>query len=329
MGRYFSLSAASLLLASGSAGAQSSTQSALEPAGAEAQQIAILFWVMLSGGAVIWLGMVGLLLHSALVNRRRLAEKSASIIILWGGVVFPSVTLCALLAYALWLMPGLRPFAQASSAALRIEVTGRQFWWEVVYHPPQGPPVTSANEIRLPVGERVELTLKSADVIHSFWIPPLGGKMDMIPGRTNRLSIMATKPGIFRGPCAEYCGTSHALMAFSAVAMAPEAFRSWLAAQAIPAEGAGASGGALFLRHGCGSCHFVAGTDARGLIGPDLSHIGSRATVAAGILPNTEDAVASFIARPDLIKPGSRMPAFDMLPPDDIRAIAAWLRGLR
>ncbi|TKD17395.1 MAG: cytochrome B, partial [Mesorhizobium sp.] len=158
-------------------------------------------------------------LHSALFNRRRLAEKSASRIILWGGVVFPSVMLCVLLAYALWLMPGLRPFAQASSAALRIEITGRQFWWEVVYHPSQGPPVVSANEIRLPVGERVELTLKSADVIHSFWIPPLGGKMDMIPGRTNRLSLKATKPGVFRGPCAEYCGTSHALMAFSAVAM--------------------------------------------------------------------------------------------------------------
>lgn len=325
MGQYFSLSAASLSLASGFAGARS----VLEPAGAEAQQIAILFWIMLSGGAVIWLGVVGVLLRSALFNRRRLAEKSASRIILWGGVVFPSVTLCVLLAYALWLMPGLRPFAQAGAAGLRIEITGRQFWWEVVYRPAQGPPVASANEVRLPVGERVEFTLKSADVIHSFWIPPLGGKMDMIPGRTNRLSLMATKPGIFRGPCAEYCGTSHALMAFSAVAMEPEAFRSWLAAQAIPAEGAGASGGALFLRHGCGSCHFVAGTDARGLIGPDLSHLGSRATVGAGILPNTEDAVARFIARSELIKPGSRMPAFDMLPPDDIRAIAAWLRGLQ
>ncbi|MET3577311.1 cytochrome c oxidase subunit 2 [Mesorhizobium robiniae] len=325
MGPYFSLTAASLLLASGFAG----VPSALEPAGEEAQQIAVLFWVMLSGGAVIWLGVVGLLLHSALFNRRVLNERSASRIILWGGVIFPSVTLCALLAYALWLMPGLRPFAQASSAGLRIEITGKQFWWEIVYHPSQGPPVASANEIRLPVGERVELTLKSADVIHSFWIPPLGGKMDMIPGRTNRLSLMATKPGVFRGPCAEYCGTSHALMAFSAVAMEPDKFRSWLAAQAIPAERAGAGGGALFLRHGCGSCHFVAGTDARGTIGPDLSHLGSRVTVGAGILPNTEDAIARFIARPERIKPGSSMPAFDMLPPDDIRAMAVWLRGLQ
>ncbi|AZO00877.1 cytochrome c oxidase subunit II [Mesorhizobium sp. M9A.F.Ca.ET.002.03.1.2] len=325
MGQYFSLSAASLLLAS-----YAGARSVLEPAGEEAQQIAILFWVMLSSGALIWLGVVALLLHAALFNRHALNERSAGRIILWGGVVFPSVTLCALLAYALWLMPGLRPFTQAmGSTALRIEITGRQFWWEVVYHPSQGPPVASANEIRLPVGERVELTLKSADEIHSFWIPPLGGKMDMIPGRTNRLSLMATKPGVFRGPCTEYCGTSHALMAFSAVAMEPEAFRSWLTAQAIPAESAGASGGALFLRHGCGSCHFVAGTDARGLIGPDLSHVGSRATVGAGILPNTEDAIARFIARPELIKPGSRMPAFDMLPPEDIRAIATWLRGLQ
>jgi len=227
-------------------------------------------------------------------------------------------------------MPGLRPLAQADDpAGMRIEVTGEQFWWRVAYHPADGDgPVLSANEIRLPVGERIEFLLKSTDVIHSFWIPSLGGKMDMIPGRVNRLSLLATKTGTYRGPCAEYCGTSHALMAFTATVMEPEAFRDWLAAKSAPSPGVGSPGRDLFLGNGCGACHRVAGTEANGAVGPDLSHVGSRATVGAGILPNDDEALRSFIAHPHLIKPGSKMPPFGMLPEQDIAGIAAWLKGL-
>lgn len=304
-------------------------QSTLAPGGAEAQAVRTLFLAMAIAGGAIWLGVVGLLAYALLRRKGAVGERKAGRLILLGGVVFPSVTLFGLLAYALWLMPGLRPFARADEPALRVEVTGKQFWWEVVYRSADGRPVVLANEIRLPKGQRVEIALKSADVIHSFWIPSLAGKMDMIPGRTNRLSIEATKAGTYRGPCAEYCGTSHALMALSAVVMEPDAFAGWLEEQSRPAVGVDAPGAGLFLRHGCGACHAVAGTEAHGRVGPDLSHLGGRQTLAAGILPNTEADIARFIAEPDRIKPGSGMPAFAMLPPEELRQIARWLKGLR
>lgn len=284
---------------------------------------------MVIGGAAIWALLLAGLIYAMRPRRRRLSETGAGRLILAGGAIFPAVTLLVLLGYALWQMPLLRPSPSAAAGeSLRIEVTGRQFWWKVVYHPAGGEPVVSANEIRLPVGERVEFLLKSDDVIHSFWIPPLGGKVDMIPGRDNRLSLLASKSGSFRGPCAEFCGQSHALMAFSAVAMEPPAFREWLDAKAHPSKGAAGAGQRLFLKHGCGSCHRIAGTEAQGNVGPDLSHLGSRRTLGAGILPNTEEAIARFIAEPDVVKPGAKMPAFGMLPPDEIQAIAAYLKGL-
>lgn len=307
----------------------SGPQSALDPAGEEASQIAVLFWVMLCGGVLIWLFVAAALAYALWPNRKIHSERAAGRFVFWAGAVFPAVTLLFLLAYALWLMPGLRPFAQAGGSALRIEVTGRQFWWEVIYFPQNGSPVLSANEIRLPVGERVELTLKSGDVIHSFWIPALGGKMDMIPGRTNRLSLLATRAGSFRGPCAEYCGTSHALMALVAVAMEPAEFRQWLNGLAEPSRGAHGTGADLFLKHGCGACHRIAGTEARGVIGPDLSHVGARQTIGAGILPNTKEAMGRFIAWPHVAKPGQAMPAFDMLNAEDLAVLAAYLEGLQ
>lgn len=280
-------------------------------------------------GVLIWLAVVALLVY-ALHKRGALGEHGAGRLIFWCGAALPSLLLFLLLAYALWLMPGLRPFVQAGrSSSLKIEVTGEQFWWRVAYRLDDSHrPVFSANEVRLPVGERVQFLLNSSDVIHSFWIPSLGGKMDMIPGRVNRLSLLATKPGTYRAACAEYCGTSHALMAFTAIAMEPDDFRQWLAAQAGPSPAAGSDGRDLFLRQGCGACHRIAGTEANGGVGPDLSHVGSRPTLGAGILPNNEDALRRFIAHPQLIKPGSKMPGFSMLPEQDIAEIAAWLKGL-
>jgi len=284
---------------------------------------------MAIAGTAIWLGVVGLLIYAVGARRSTIREEIGGRLILWGGAVFPAVVLIALLAYALWLMPSLRPFSRQVAASLTIEVTGKQYWWRVVYHRAGHPPIVAANEIRLPVGERVEFTLRSQDVIHSFWIPVLGGKVDMIPGRVNRLSLLATKPGTFRGPCAEYCGTSHALMAFTAIVLTTGEFDAWIEAQAAPSSGLNGAGATLFVRHGCGACHRVAGTEARGTIAPDLSHIGSRETLSAGILPNSTENLALFIAEPDRFKPGVHMPAFGMLPPEEIQAIAAWLRGLK
>jgi cytochrome c oxidase subunit 2 len=312
-------------------GGCSGIKSALDPAGLEAHKVAQLFWVMVISGSLIWLAVVGLLVYAAHRKSGSLDEHVAGRLIFWCGAAIPSLLLFLLLAYALWLMPGLRPFAKAEEASdFRIEVTGEQFWWRVVYRGAgKTAPVFAANEIRLPAGERVEFMLTGTDVIHSFWIPALGGKMDMIPGRTNRLSLLATKPGIYRGQCAEYCGASHALMAFTVVVMEASDFRGWLTAQATPSPGISSAGRDLFLKHGCGSCHRVAGTDADGGVGPDLSHVGSRATLGAGILLNDEEAFRDFIAHPDLIKPGSRMPGFSMLPERDIAEIAAWLKRLQ
>ena len=291
--------------------------------------MARLFWVMAVAGALIWVAVIGTLVYATRGQRRVYSEDTAGLLILWGGALVPALLLALLLGYALWLMPNIRPWSEPGEpAGLRIEVNGEQFWWRVRYHPVDGPPVDSANGIRLPVGERVEFTLTSSDVIHSFWIPVLGGKMDMIPGRANRLTLRAAKTGTYRGPCTEFCGTSHALMAFSVVVMEPDDFRAWLADQAETSPGAEASGRDVFMANGCPACHTVSGTEAVGTVGPDLSHVGSRETLAAGILPVSAEAIASFVSDPDLIKPGSQMPPFRMLPEADIAAIATWLEGL-
>lgn len=210
-------------------------------------------------------------------------------------------------------------------------MTGERWWWRVEYRAADGTTATLANEIRLPVGQRTGFTLETADVIHSFWIPPLGGKMDMIPGRVTELVLEPTETGTFRGGCAEYCGTAHALMAFPVVVMEPDAFDAWLARQAEPAPQPRSDierrGRDLFLGYGCGGCHAVRGTPAEGRVGPDLTHVGSRLSLGAGVLDNDRDAFRHWIAETELVKPGVTMPSFPM-PEDDLAAIAAWLDGL-
>jgi cytochrome c oxidase subunit 2 len=216
---------------------------------------------------------------------------------------------------------------------LRLEVSGEQWWWRVTYRPQGGRPVASANEVRLPLGQRVEITLTSPDVLHSFWIPSLAGKVDMIPGRVNRIVIEPTRAGSFRGQCAEFCGLSHALMAFTVEVMEPEAFAAWLehAAQpaAPPAGGEAATGARLFLELGCGGCHAVRGTPADGVIGPDLTHLASRGSLGAGILPNDHEGLVRWIAATPEEKPGVHMPAFGMLPAEELEALATYLEGLK
>lgn len=241
------------------------------------------------------------------------------------------MVLGVLLVYGLALTPDL--LAPAPEGSLRIAVTGEQWWWRVRYLPPGGDPVDLANEIRLPVGERVEFSLESPDVIHSFWIPALGGKIDMIPGRVNRLTLQPSRTGVFRGACAEYCGASHALMSFSVVVLEQEDFARWLAHQAQPAPeptaALAAHGQDLFLANGCGACHAIRGTPADGVVGPDLTHVGGRLSLGAGILPNEPDAFVRWIARTEMVKPGVHMPAFGMLPAEDLEALAVYLEGLQ
>jgi len=304
----------------------SGVQSALDPAGFEADAVARLFWVMLAAAALLWAAVLGLARYASRPRQAPWRPRNAGRLILWAGAIGPTLLLCALLVPSLLLMPALR----APGGPLLVEVQGEQFWWRVRYHPPGGgAPVESANALRLPVGQRVELRLTSPDVIHSFWVPALAGKMDMIPGRTNRLVLEPSRTGHFRGACAEFCGASHALMAFTVEVMEPEAFEAWLAREAAPAEAPAEEGGALFLKNGCGACHAVRGTPAAGRVGPDLTHLAGRPMLGAGILENTQANRERFIAHTREIKPAALMPGFGMLPETEIAAIAAWLGTLR
>lgn len=316
------------LFAAALAGCQG-VQSALTPLGPEAERVALLFWVLTIGGGAIFaavMAFVALAIHGGDRPRAWFARERAIVI---GGIVFPVVVLTLLLGYGLQTMRA----GQASPGEeepLRITVVGEQWWWRVIYSDPDGAQFESANEVRIPTGRRVEVSLVSADVIHSFWVPNLAGKVDMIPGRTNTLTLAADRPGVSRGQCAEYCGGPHALMAFNVVAMAPEEFAAWLAREAGPATpGAAGAGELLFLSSGCGACHAIRGTAANGTIGPDLTHVGSRLSLAAATLPNNADALASWIVGNQHIKPENRMPAYGIFSDAELSDLSAYLAGLR
>jgi cytochrome c oxidase subunit 2 len=215
---------------------------------------------------------------------------------------------------------------------LTIEVTGEQWWWRVAYRPGSMEPIASANEINIPAGETVSLVLRSADVIHSFWVPALGGKVDMIPGRITRLELKADRAGIYRGQCAEYCGGPHALMALPVRAMPPAEFNVWLEAQRVPAPASKdqeVRGKELFLAAGCGGCHAIRGTEAQGTIGPDLTHLGSRLSVGIDTIPVNADTIARFISNGQHIKPGNRMPPFRIFSDEELAMLADYLAVLK
>jgi cytochrome c oxidase subunit 2 len=318
-----------MALALSAAAACTGPQSALDPAGPAADLLARLFWGMVIGSAVVWLAVVALIVHATWFLRRPLTARANRILVAGGGVALPIAILTGLLAYALSLLPGM--LGRAPPGSLTVEVTGYQWWWRVRYLREGGDAIELANEIHLPAGEPVEFRLAAADVIHSFWIPALAGKVDMIPGRRTRLHVRATAAGTFRGVCAEYCGTAHALMAFDVVVQEPDQFRRWLERQAEPAPrpdgGLAERGAAAFLASGCGACHTVRGTAADGVIGPDLTWVGGRRSLGAGTLRNGTRALRDWIARTDRLKPGVHMPSFGMLADDELDAIAAWLGG--
>jgi cytochrome c oxidase subunit 2 len=242
------------------------------------------------------------------------------------------VLLTILLGWSTWRSARLVP--QGSGGALAISVTGKMWWWEVHYRDPaSGREIATANEIRIPVGRTVYLGLNAADVIHSLWVPALAGKRDMIPGRVTGLALRADKPGIYRGQCAEYCGTQHANMALHVVALAPAEFDAWLAHQArpasVPAAELPARGRAVFLEQRCQACHTIRGVAESSRLGPDLTHVGSRLQIGAGLLRNHRGALAGWIADPQALKPGVFMPAASGLDGESLRALAAYLEHLQ
>jgi cytochrome c oxidase subunit II len=305
-------------------------QSALAPAGLAAERLSDLSLWMFAGGVFIWAGFIALAFYAFRARPESRTHHRANRLIVVGGAIVPTVVLGLLLVYGLALLSDL--VAPAPKGSLSVEVSGEQWWWRVRYRSATGSAVELANEIRLPVGQAAEFVLVSPDVIHSFWIPSLGGKMDMTPGRVNRLTLQPSKAGVFRGVCAEYCGTAHALMAFRVVVLSNDEFARWLDHQSqpahIPADTLSNRGQELFLANGCGACHTIRGSPADGVVGPDLTHVGSRLSLGADKLPNERDKFVRWIAHTKDEKPGVHMPAFNMLTQQDLEAVAVYLDGL-
>lgn len=311
--------------------------SALAPAGPAAARIAELWWVMFAIAAVV--SVIVIALMAVVLWRRPPAtvldspadERRAIRGVVLAGVVVPAVILIAVFVYAVYTLGALDPHAEA--AELVIEVDGRQYWWDITYPDAGGTAAfRTANELHIPVGRRVELRLSSPDVIHSLWVPQLQGKTDNIPGRTNVMWLQADRPGVYRGQCAEYCGMQHAHMAFLVIAEAPDEFERWRAGQAAdavaPVDSIAVHGRRVLEGTACAACHAVRGTSARGQFGPDLTHLASRRTLASVTIPNTKGHLGGWVANPQRIKPGSRMPAVP-LTGGDLQALLHYLETLR
>lgn len=307
-------------------------QSVIAPSGTEAKRVAALWWILLAGAIAILAGVAAIALVAMAGRegwRRRLSDDR---LVIGGGIVFPVVVLSLLLVYSLFLTQvGARPWTDDDT--LRIRVVGERWWWRVTYEGPDGERFASANEIRIPVGRPVAFELTSDNVVHSFWVPKLAGKLDMVPGRVNTLNLTAEEPGVSRGQCAEYCGGAHALMAFEVVAMPADDFDTWLAREAgdarDPTTAEESRGHKLFLAAGCGACHAVRGTRAHGVLGPDLTHVGGRRTLAAATLPADEAGFARWIADNQQLKPDNLMPPYRIFDEAELAALATYLKSLR
>jgi cytochrome c oxidase subunit 2 len=307
---------------------QPGLQSVFRTGGPHAHAVSDLAWLMFAGGTVIFVAVLALAAYAIWGPAHRRRFSASERFVIGAGLVFPVIVLAGLLTYSLSLSPTVA--AAARPGDLRIEITGEQWWWRVHYLDERGGvDFATANELRIPVDRPVEFVLKSGDVIHSFWVPGLAGKADMIPGRVHRLRVTADRAGLFRGQCAEYCGGPHAKMALYVVAVPAAEFESWRTAQRGPVA-AGDAGEArrLFVSH-CGACHTVRGTAAAGVLGPDLTHVGSRLSLAAGVLPNNIGSLNAWISASQQIKPGNLMPSMNAVGGAEVQAIAAWLARSR
>lgn len=307
-------------------------QSMLDQAGPEAASVVKLWWILFGVGSLVLLAITILLLMGCFRTRsphaRPPSDRRLGRGLLIGGVASTVLLLVVLVATHTYS----QPFADKRDGALTIEVTGKRWWWAITYAEETGKPLfRTANEIHIPVGVPVRLRLSSDDVIHSFWVPKLAGKVDLIKGRTNYLWIQADEAGVYRGQCAEFCGMQHAKMGFMVIAQAPGEFQEWLFAQAAPAEDPpnelAARGRDVFKRSDCVDCHTIRGVSSTASVGPDLTHLGSRRTLAAGALPNRKGQLAGWLADPQSIKPGNLMPSVP-LPAEDFRALLHYLEEL-
>lgn len=314
-------------------GGCSGSPATLKPEGPAAASISQLSWMLIGLGSIVYIAVCGFLLL-ALFRRSQKEDKAdagdratGSGIVLWGGIIIPTAILLFVMVLTVRTLIQLSETAQQSE--LTIDVIGNQWWWEIHY-PDQG--VTTANEIHIPTGQAVRINLTAQGVIHSFWVPQLHGKLDMVPGQTNTMHIQADTPGEYRGICAEFCGIQHARMLFLIVAEPPDVFATWLEAQRLsavePQDELARRGKEVFFDSTCDQCHAIAGTEATGRLGPDLTHFASRREIAAGTLINNRGNLAGWIAGPQELKPGNLMPA-TVLPGPDLQALLTYLESLR
>ncbi|HET7435454.1 MAG TPA: cytochrome c oxidase subunit II [Thermoanaerobaculia bacterium] len=312
-------------------------QSALHPAGKYAAEIKWLLTVFTIVASVVFVLTFGFFVVSLIRGRRNrmpdatdeTARRSAK----WVGGAL-GVTIVALFILLFASVVTGRALSHIYEPTERhVSVIGHQWWWEVSYDGPQADQIVlTANELHLPVGERVIVHLTSRDVIHSLWIPNLNGKRDLIPGKESTIAFQADKPGIYRAQCAEFCGMQHAMMGLVVVAEPKEKFDGWLAAQRMPSRSPVSideqKGQQIFMNTSCAMCHSIKGTSAGARTGPDLTHIGSRRTLAAGVISNTRGNLAGWVADAGGIKPGVLMPP-NSLTPDELNALVVYLESLK
>lgn len=317
-------------------------QNALQPAGVQAEKILDLWYLTLGITSLVFIAVLAAFVY-ALWRAPRADEQTAAdtsslrqpdassrrAVIL--AILASAVLLLALLVADLLTDRALA--RMPLSNGLHIELTGHQWWWEARYSAdPSSHMFTTANELHIPVGKPVILTLKSSDVIHSFWVPNLHGKKDLIPGRTATIELRADKPGIYRGQCAEFCGFQHAKMALLVIAEPPAQYKAWAERQRQPAPTPTSSlalrGQKIFMGTTCVMCHTIGGTQAQALFGPDLTHVASRKALAAGTLPNTRAHRAAWVSNPQEFKPGANMPSSN-LSGKELQALLAYLETLQ
>jgi cytochrome c oxidase subunit II len=319
--------------------ASAAQQRILAPAGPAAQSLAHLGWfvLMLSLGVlvVMWF-LIALVLTRPRGNLRDHAPADTGggqKWIFWGGFVFPALVLAAMYVASLDSMSAF-PLNKGMKTQAQIHVIGHQWWWEVHYlYGPVHDHFITADEIHLPVGTPVDIDLDSDDVIHSFWVPALHGKVDMIPGDHNRIRVEADRPGTFRGQCAEYCGAEHATMILTVVAQSPADFQAWLAHSRQPAAEPGTdeevAGQKVFMAAACALCHTVGGTMAQGTVGPDLTHIGSRQKIASNWLDNDKANLAAWITHAQSLKPEVSMPNVTAFSGEQLNDLVVYLQSLK
>jgi cytochrome c oxidase subunit II len=311
--------------------------SVLDQAGPQAAHIARLWWVMLAVCTVVFTVVMAALAAAVVRGRRSHAPAietpvDSRLHVVIGAAVTATIVVLFGLLIASFITQRAVESLHASSA-VTIDVTGHQWWWEAQYEDAlPSRRVTTANEIHIPVGRPIVLKLTSRDVIHSFWVPSLDGKRDLIPGYTTAIWMQADRPGVYRGQCAEFCGRQHAKMAIFVTAESEDLFERWLASQRGAAREPDTAlerrGQQVFLASSCALCHTVRGTSAAATVGPDLTHIASRGSLAAGTLANTRLHLASWIEDPHVSKPLNQMPP-NSLAGDDLQALVAYLESLR